>query len=78
MPAFKLFTKSFPSWDGSYQEIDMVTIALQMGVVKKQEEWYSFNGQKLGRGIYGVRDYLLYHPTVFEALHHLTGEALRF
>lgn len=34
--------------DGFSQEIDVVTLAIQMGVVKKMNEWYSFNGQKLG------------------------------
>lgn len=39
--------------DGFSKEIDVVTTALQLGIVKKLGEWYSFNGQKLGRGIFG-------------------------
>lgn len=64
--------------DGFAQEIDIVTIALQVGVVTKLGEWYSFNGQKLGRGTFGVKEYLSQHPTVFDALSDLTREALRF
>lgn len=42
--------------DGFSKEIDVVTTALQLGIVKKLGEWYSFNGQKLGRGIFGVKE----------------------
>lgn len=42
--------------DGFSQEIDVVTLAIQMGVLKKMNEWYSFNGQKLGRGIFSVKE----------------------
>lgn len=64
--------------DGFSQEIDVVTTAIQLGVVKKLGEWYSFNGQKLGRGIFGVKEYLSHHPSVFNALDNLTREALQF
>ena len=63
--------------DGFAQEIDVVSIAIQVGVVKKQGEWYSFNGQKLGRGTFGVKEYLSQHPTVLNALTDLTREALQ-
>jgi recombination protein RecA len=64
--------------EGFVQEIDIVTTAIQVGVVTKLGEWYSFNGQKLGRGTFGVKEYLSTHPTVFEALSSLTREALQF
>lgn len=64
--------------DGFSQEIDVVTLAIQMGVVKKMNEWYSFNGQKLGRGIFSVKEYLATHQNVFEALKTLTRESLQF
>ncbi|MDT2868668.1 recombinase RecA [Lactococcus lactis] len=64
--------------DGFSQEIDVVTLAIQMGVVKKMNEWYSFNGQKLGRGIFSVKEYLVSHKSVFETLKHLTRESLQF
>ena len=64
--------------DGFSQEIDVVTLAIQMGVVKKMNEWYSFNGQKLGRGIFSVKEYLASHQSVFETLKHLTRESLQF
>ena len=64
--------------DGFSKEIDVVTTALQLGIVKKLGEWYSFNGQKLGRGIFGVKEYLSLHPSVFNALDNLTREALQF
>ena len=64
--------------DGFSQEIDVVTIAIQMGIVKKMNEWYSFNGQKLGRGIFGVKEYLASHQSVFETLKTLTRVSLQF
>lgn len=64
--------------EGFVQEIDIVTTAIQVGVVTKLGEWYSFNGQKLGRGTFGVKEYLSTHPNVFEALSSLTREALQF
>ena len=64
--------------EGFVQEIDIVTTAIQVGVVTKLGEWYSFNGQKLGRGTFGVKEYLATHPAVFEALSSLTREALQF
>ncbi|MDT2945343.1 recombinase RecA [Lactococcus lactis] len=64
--------------EGFVQEIDIVTSAIQVGVVTKLGEWYSFNGQKLGRGTFGVKEYLATHPAVFEALSSLTREALQF
>ena len=64
--------------DGFFQEIDVVTLAIQMGVVKKMNEWYSFNGQKLGRGIFSVKEYLASHQNIFEALKTLTRESLQF
>ncbi|MDG4985100.1 recombinase RecA [Lactococcus lactis] len=64
--------------DGFSQEIDVVTLAIQMGVVKKMNEWYSFNGRKLGRGIFSVKEYLASHQSVFETLKHLTRESLQF
>lgn len=64
--------------EGFVQEIDIVTTAIQVGVVTKLGEWYSFNGQKLGRGTFGVKEYLSTHPAVFEALSNLTREALQF
>lgn len=64
--------------EGFVQEIDIVTTAIQVGVVTKLGEWYSFNGQKLGRGTFGVKEYLSTHPAVFEALSSLTREALQF
>lgn len=64
--------------DGFSQEIDVVTLAIQMGVVKKINEWYLFNDQKLGRGIFNVKEYLASHQSVFETLKHLTRESLQF
>lgn len=64
--------------DGFSQEIDVVTLAIQMGVVKKMNEWYSFNGQKLGRGIFSVKEYLANHQSVFDTVKHLTRESLQF
>jgi recombination protein RecA len=64
--------------DGFSQEIDVVTLAIQMGVVKKMNEWYSFNGQKLGRGIFSVKEYLASHQNIFEALKTLTRESFQF
>lgn len=64
--------------DGFSQEIDVVTLAIQMGVVKKMNEWYSFNGQKLGRGIFSVKEYLINNQNIFETLKILTREALCF
>ena len=64
--------------DGFSQEIDVVTLAIQMGVVKKMNEWYSFNGQKLGRGIFSVKEYLASHQSVFETLKNITRESLQF
>ena len=64
--------------EGFVQEIDVVSIALQLGIVKKQGEWYSFNGQKLGRGIFGVREYLVSHSSIFELINDLSREALQF
>ena len=60
------------------QEIDVVKLAIQMRAVKKMNEWYSFNGQKLGRGIFSVKEYLASHQSVFEILKHLTRESLQF
>ncbi|WP_338127553.1 hypothetical protein [Pseudolactococcus carnosus] len=56
----------------------MVTLAIQMGVVKKMNEWYSFNGQKLGRGIFSDKEYLASHQSVFETLKNITRESLQF
>lgn len=64
--------------DGFSQEIDVVTLAIQMGIVKKMNEWYSFNGQKLGRGIFSVKEYLASHQSVFETLKTITRESLQF
>ena len=64
--------------DGFSQEIDVVTLAIQMGIVKKMNEWYSFNGQKLGCGIFSVKEYLASHQSVFETLKTLTRESLQF
>ncbi len=64
--------------DGFSQEIDVVTLAIQMGVVKKMNEWYSFNGKKLGRGIFSVKEYLASHLSVFETLKNITRESLQF
>ena len=64
--------------DGFSQEIDVVTLAIQMGIVKKMNEWYSFNGQKLGRGIFSVKEYLTSHQSVFETLKNITRESLQF
>ena len=63
---------------GFSQEIDVVTVAIQMGIVKKMNERYSFNGQKLGRGIFSVKEYLASHQSIFETLTHLTRESLQF
>ncbi|WP_323134110.1 hypothetical protein [Lactococcus lactis] len=49
-----------------------------LGVVKKMNEWYSFNGQNLGRGIFSVKEYLASHQSIFEILNHLTRESLQF
>ena len=43
---------------GFSQEIDVFTTAIQLELVKKLGEWYSFNRKKLGRGIFGVKEYL--------------------
>ena len=64
--------------DGFSQEIDVVTLAIQMGVVKKMNEWYLFNDQKLGRGIFSVKEYLAIHQSVFETLKNITRESLQF
>ena len=44
----------------------------------KMNEWYSFNGQKLGRGIFSVKEYLASHQSVFETLKNITRESLQF
>ena len=64
--------------DGFSQEIDVVTLAIPMGIVKKMNEWYSFNGQKLGRGIFSVKEYLASHRYVFKTLKSLIRESLQF
>jgi len=64
--------------DGFSQEIDVVTLTIQMGMVKKMNEWYSFDGQKLGRGIFSVKEYLASRQSVFETLKNLTRELLKF
>ncbi|KSU10239.1 hypothetical protein [Lactococcus lactis] len=56
----------------------MVTLVIQLGVVKKLNEWYSFNGQKLGREIFSVNEYTASHQNIFEALKTLTRESIQF
>jgi len=64
--------------DGFSQEIDVVTLAIQMGEIKKMNKWYSFNDQKLGHGIFSAKEYLESHQSIFLTFKPITRESRQF
>jgi len=54
--------------EGLTPYLDIIKIGIQQGLIRKQGEWYSFENQKIGKGIFEVKKYLQTHAIVFESL----------
>ena len=50
--------------EGISSHADTINAGIQYGVVEKQGSWYSYNGEKLGQGMEGARNYLKENPKV--------------
>jgi recombination protein RecA len=48
--------------EGISGHADTVNAGIQFGVVEKQGSWYSYNGEKLGQGMEGARNFLKENP----------------
>ncbi|AEU40738.1 recombinase RecA [Lactococcus lactis subsp. lactis] len=64
--------------EGFAPALDIVANAVRVGVVQQSGQWYSFEGQKIGKGIFEVKDYLKAHPKVLQMLEAGTREQLGF
>jgi recombination protein RecA len=50
--------------EGISGHADTVNAGIQFGVVEKQGSWYSYNGEKLGQGMEGARNFLKENPKI--------------
>lgn len=50
--------------EGISGHADVINAGIQFAVVEKQGSWYSYNGEKLGQGMEGARNYLKENPKV--------------
>lgn len=62
--------------EGFSQAIDIINQAVKLDVVKQSGKWYSFEGQKIGNGIFEVKDYLKTHLQVLDAIEKSSREKL--
>jgi len=64
--------------EGISPAVDLLTLASQENVLTKYDDWYSFNGQKVGKGIMQAKEYLKNYPRITEELIKATREKLGF
>ncbi len=50
--------------EGISGHADIINAGIQFGVVEKQGSWYSYNGEKLGQGMEGARNFLKENPKI--------------
>ena len=58
--------------------IDIVTVANRLSLINRYGDWYSFDGQKIGRGLFEVQEYLDSHPDILDELEFRARERLGF
>lgn len=49
---------------------DIVNLGPEYGVIDKAGSWYSYNGERLGQGSGGVRDFLAEYPEIAEDIYN--------
>lgn len=62
--------------EGFAPTVDIVTCAAKADVVQQSGKWYSFKGQKIGNGIFEVKDYLKTHSQVLYMIEENTRQKL--
>jgi len=48
--------------------LDIIKVGIETGFIKKMQNWYSFDDQKIGQGVFEVKEYLENHPLVYSKL----------
>lgn len=62
--------------EGFAPTFDIVTCAAEADIVQQSGLWYSFEGQKIGNGIFEVKDYLERHRQVLDRIEGQTRQKL--
>lgn len=75
---YKVATTTNIWGQGFVPSIDIVTVASRCNLIGKLGEWYSFNGQKIGRGLFEVQNHLDCLPDILDEIEKKTRESLGF
>lgn len=63
--------------EGFSQAIDIVKNAVKLDIVKQSGKWYSYDGRKIGNGIFDVKDYLTQNVQLLYAIEKNSREKLK-
>lgn len=61
-PPFKAAEFDIYYNEGISKAADLINIGQTTGIIKKSGSWYEFNGQKIGQGVEGVKEFLKENP----------------
>lgn len=67
-PPFKTAVVSIIFGEGISHYDEVVTLAVENGIIDKAGAWFSYKGEKIGQGAVAVREYLKNHPEVDEEI----------
>jgi recombination protein RecA len=59
---------------GISRESDLVTLAVERGIVEKSGTWYSFKNERIGQGKENLRQFLVEHPEISAEMERLIRE----
>ena len=61
-PPFKTATVNIIYGEGISHSDELINLAVENDIIEKAGAWFSYEGEKIGQGIYSVREYLKTHP----------------
>ena len=67
-PPFKVALVDIMFGEGISKTGELLTIAVDEGIVKKSGSWFAYNDEKIGQGAEKAKAYLSEHPEVFDEI----------
>lgn len=69
-PPFKVALVDIMFGEGISKTGELLTIAVDEGIIKKSGSWFAYNDEKIGQGSEKAKAYLKEHPEVFDEIDH--------
>lgn len=76
-PPFKTTTVEIYYGEGISHFSEVVSLAVEFGIIDKAGAWFSYNGERIGQGANSVRAFLQANPTIDETITNQIREKLK-